>query len=49
VINLLVLLLGFIALSAEFIAELHIVEVSQKGMASLTAPHILMLPCKTLF
>jgi hypothetical protein len=34
---LLALFLGFIALSAELIAELHIVEVSQKDMASLTA------------
>jgi hypothetical protein len=41
--------LGFIALRAEFIAKLHIVEVSQKDMASLTAPLILMLPSKILF
>ncbi len=41
--------LGFIALRAEFIAKLHIVEISQKDMASLTAPLILMLPSKILF
>jgi hypothetical protein len=46
---LLALFLGFIALSAELIAELHIVEVSQKDMASLTAPLILVLPSKILF
>ena len=40
---LLALFLGFIALSAELIAELHIVEVPKKDMASLTAPLILVL------
>jgi hypothetical protein len=49
VTDLLALFLGFIALRAEFIAELHIVDVSHKDMASLTAPLILVLPSKILF
>jgi hypothetical protein len=49
VTDLLALFLSFVALRAEFIAELHIVEVSEKDMARLTAPLILVLPSKILF